>query len=582
MGVKLAETAGFCMGVRRAVDRVLDAARRDRGPIYTYGPLIHNPQTVELLKKRGIMPVGSIAEIPAGAETTLVIRAHGISPAERQQIKARGVRIIDATCPKVGRVQAIIKKYAARGYGIVIVGDAGHPEVTGLLGYAAGRGVVVGTEEEAARIPYTERLGIVAQTTQDTTTYDDIINVIKGKMPQALVFNTICDSTGKRQTEIKELAAQMDAIVIVGGSNSANTRRLVELAEHQGKPTFYIETAEELKNHSWGDYAGIGVSAGASTPNWIIDRVVNDITGFQAQGGGKSRPLFNFWLFLIRTDIYSALGAGSIYLAATLLQGNDAQGVNFGIASLYVFAMHILNRFTDHKINVIGSVREESYQKHEVRYIFLALGALLTALVLALTQGAKPFLFLLLLSLAGVLYNAPLLPNRWRFHSLKEIPGSKNVSMALAWAMVTSVLPAISAGNALESAIFVAFAFAFAFVMVFIRSVFFDILDMQNDRLMGWETIPVVIGRLASLRLLRLLWVLLVVLLAVAFPVGWTPSVSWALIICPFYLLICSKLYDRRAAFSLSGMELWGFLETNYIIAGVVGILWFACVRAAA
>lgn len=581
MGVKLAETAGFCMGVRRAVDRVLDVARRGQRPIYTYGPLIHNPQTVALLEKRGIMPVDSIAEIPAGAETTLVIRTHGISPVERQQIKARGVRIIDATCPKVGRVQAIIKKYAACGYGIVIVGDAGHPEVTGLLGYAAGRGVVVGMKEEAARLPYMERAVIVAQTTQDVAIYDDIINIIRARMPQALVFNTICDSTGKRQTEIKELAAQMDAIVIVGGSNSANTRRLAGLAEQQGKPTFYIETAEELKNHSWGDYAGIGVSAGASTPNWIIDRVVNDITGFQAHGGGKSRPLFNFWLFLIRTDIYSALGAGSLYLAAALLQGHDAQGVNFGIASLYVFAMHILNRFTDHKINIIGSVREESYQKHEVRYIFLALAALLTALILALVQGAKPFLLLLLLSLAGVLYNAPLLPSRWRFHSLKEIPGSKNVSMALAWAMVTAVLPAVGgAGNALQSAIGV--AFAFVFVMVFIRSVFFDILDMQNDRLMGWETIPVVIGRLASLRLLRFLWVLLVVLLTVAFPVGWATSVSWALIICPFYLLICSKLYDRRAAFSLSGMELWGLLETNYIIAGVVGMLWFACVRAAA
>lgn len=580
MGVKLAETAGFCMGVRRAVDRVLDAARKGPGPIYTYGPLIHNPQTVELLKKRGIMPVGTIAEVPGGADTTLIIRTHGISPEERREIKAKGVRIIDATCPKVARVQAIIKKYAARGYRIIIVGDKGHPEVTGLLGYAAGRGVVVGTKEEAARVPYAEQLGIVAQTTQDIDLYDDIINIIKGKMPHVLVFDTICDSTGKRQREIKDLAAQMDAIVIVGGSNSANTRRLAEIAEHQGKPTFYIESAEELKNYPWGRYDRIGVSAGASTPNWIIDCVVNDITGLQAQGGGKSRSLFNFWFFLIRTDIYSALGAGCLYLAAAILRGQALRGDNFLMAALYVYAMHVLNRFTGHKTSLLGSVREISYQRHEALYISLALAALLAALMLAFVQGISAFLLLFALSLSGVLYNARLLPPRWHFQSLKEVPGSKNVSMALAWAVVTSVLPPVGVGLALHAG--TTAAFSFTFVMVFIRSVLSDILDMQNDRLMGRETIPVVVGREASLRMLRFLWVLLFILLVAAFPAGWVTSVSWALIICPFYILICFKLYDRRAAFSLSGMELWGLLETNYILAGVVALLWLACIRATA
>jgi len=580
VGVKLAETAGFCMGVRRAVDRVLDAARQGPGPIYTYGPLIHNPQTVELLKKRGIMPVDSLAEIPACSDATLIIRTHGISPEERRQIKAKGVRIIDATCPRVGRVQAIIKKYAARGYQMIIVGDKGHPEVTGLLGYAAGRGAVVGTREEAEALPYTDKLGIVAQTTQDIDIYADLISIIKRKMPHALVFTTICDSTEKRQREVKNLAAQTDAMVIVGGRDSANTRRLAEIAEHQGKPTFYIETADELKNHPWGSYDRIGVSAGASTPNWIIDRVVNDITGLRAQGGGKSRSLFKLWLFLIRTDIYSALGAGCLYMAAALMQGKVLRGDNFLMASLYVYAMHILNRLTGHKTNVLGSIREVTYHRRETFYICLAVAALLIALVLAFFQGMSALLLLLFLSLAGVLYNARLLPSHWHFQSLKELPGSKNVSMALAWATVTSILPAVGPGFKLYAATVA--AFAFNFVMVFIRSILSDILDMQNDRLMGRETIPVVIGREASLRMLRFIWVLLVVLLAAAFPAGWATSVSWALIICPIYVLICSKLYDRRAAFSLSGMELWGLLETNYIIAGVVALLWLACARAAA
>jgi len=573
MGVKLAETAGFCMGVRRAVDLVLDKARKlGPGTIYTYGPLIHNPQTVALLEKRGILPVASLDEVPDGRETTLVIRSHGISPEERRKIKAKGVTVVDATCPKVARVQAIIKKYAARGYALVIVGDEGHPEVTALLGFTAGRGLVVGTKEAAELLPPAERLVIVAQTTQDQDRYEEITQIIKKKSPQALVFDTICDSTEKRQKEVKNLAVQMDAMVIVGGANSANTRRLAEIAEHQGTPTFYVETAEGLKDHPVGLYSNIGISAGASTPNWIIDRVVNDITSIQAWQGEKSQGLFNFWLFLVRTDIYSALGAGCLYLAGAIMQKLPVRLSNFLIASLYVYAMHVLNRFTDQKANIIGSFREENYLQHEGLYIFLAVGSLFSALLLALTQGTRQFLLLFAISLSGVLYNAHFLPSRRRFRSLKELPGSKNISMALAWAMVTVALPAV--GGSFTPSASQAVAFVFTFAMVFMRSILSDIIDMQNDRLLGRETIPVLVGRKISQRMLKIIWVFLFILLASAYPAGWSASVSIVLIICLFYVLICVKLCDRRAA--LSSMEMWGLLETNYILAGVSALSWLA------
>jgi (E)-4-hydroxy-3-methyl-but-2-enyl pyrophosphate reductase len=573
MGVKLAETAGFCMGVRRAVDLVLDTARKTGpGTIYTYGPLIHNPQTVALLEKRGILPVASLEDVPSGGETTLVIRTHGISPEERRRIRAKGIKVVDATCPKVARVQAIIKKHVALGYRIVIVGDAGHPEVTALLGYSAGRGLVVGTQEEAERLPPAERLGIVAQTTQDQELYEEITHIIKRNSPRALVFDTICDSTEKRQKEVKDLAARMDAMVIVGGANSANTRRLAEIAEHQGKPTFYIETAEGLQDHPLDLYGSIGVSAGASTPNWIIDRVVNDITSLQVQRGKKSPGLFHFWLFLVRTDIYSALGAGCLYLAGAIMQKSDVRVSNFLIASLYVYAMHVLNRFTDQKTNIIGSFREENYLRHETLYIFLAVTTLMAALLLALVQGTGQFFLLFAISLSGVLYNAHFLPSRRRFRSIKELPGSKNVSMALAWAMVTAVLPAVGVEFRLSAGMAVAFVFTFA--MVFMRSILSDIVDMQNDRLLGRETIPVVVGSKKSLHILKIIWVFLLLLLASAYPAGWSASVSIVLIICLFYVLICFKLCDRRAA--LSSMEVWGLLETNYIIAGVSALSWLA------
>jgi (E)-4-hydroxy-3-methyl-but-2-enyl pyrophosphate reductase len=232
MGVKLASTAGFCMGVKRAVDVVLDIARnKGDEKVYTYGPLIHNPQTVELLKKRGIIPISHIDEIEEG---TIVVRAHGISPQEREKIKEKGLKIFDATCPRVARVQSIIKKHSSIGYTVIIVGDKEHPEVAGLLGYAYGNGVVVGSKDEVNALPPFNKVCVVAQTTQNSDQYGEIVERLREKFSDVVVFNTICDSTEKMQAEIKDLSAEMDGIIIVGGKNSANTRRLVMTAKQKG------------------------------------------------------------------------------------------------------------------------------------------------------------------------------------------------------------------------------------------------------------------------------------------------------------------------------------------------------------
>jgi (E)-4-hydroxy-3-methyl-but-2-enyl pyrophosphate reductase len=271
MRVKLAKTAGFCMGVKRAVDMVLDmASDRSHDIIYTYGPLIHNPPTIELLRKRGIVPIGSldgIDQAPPGA--AMIIRAHGISPAERKKIREKGFRIVDATCPKVGHVQAIIKKHAARGFTILIVGDREHPEVNGLLGFAGAAGIVLGSPDELESLPELTKVCVVAQTTQNLEEYTDICNRVRQRFSEAVVFDTICDTTEKRQAEIRALASDTDAVFVVGGQNSANTRRLEKLAKLQGKPAFHIETVEELQKIDIEPYRRIGVSAGASTPNWI-------------------------------------------------------------------------------------------------------------------------------------------------------------------------------------------------------------------------------------------------------------------------------------------------------------------------
>ena len=574
MEIKLAKTAGFCMGVRRAVDIVLEIARHENGRrIYTYGPLIHNPQTIELLKSRGINPVDSVDEIADRENAILIIRAHGIAPAERKKIKESGIKIIDATCPKVGYVQAIIKKHTALGYTVVIVGDKEHPEVDGLLGYTDGRGITIGNTEDVKKMPPLIKVCVVAQTTQDSEDYKNIVDKIKDLYPQAIVFNTICSSTKQRQEEVIAMSREMDAMFVVGGKNSANSRRLADLATKQNTPTFHIETATEIGNISLDSYDHIGISAGASTPNWIIDSVLDRIAEGQNRKLKKVGSLLNLWILAIKTDIYSSLGVGCLSLACMVLQNIPLNISSLIIASFFTYAMHVLNRLISRKppVGFIGSFREETYLLHEKLYLYSAVVCVLVALILAYNNGIIPFMFLFIMALAGILYNMKILPGGWRFQSLKDLPGSKNIFMAAAWGTVTAILPALNNNYSLHPALIIAFAFTFG--VVFIRSAISDILEIQSDKLIGRETIPVLFGKETTLTLLKIISLILLVLLAISNPVGWTTTLSFFLISCILYIWICFQLCDRKSGFSGAVME--GLLETSYIIVGLSVLVWF-------
>jgi (E)-4-hydroxy-3-methyl-but-2-enyl pyrophosphate reductase len=573
MEIKLAKTAGFCMGVRRAVDTVLNVAQHETGRrIYTYGPLIHNPQTIELLKNRGITAISNIEEIPDKDQAVLIIRAHGIAPDERKKIKESGVRIIDATCPKVAYVQAIIKKHTALDYTVIIAGDREHPEVDGLWGYTEGRGIIVSTLTDAEELPAMEKVCIVAQTTQDTDHYSHIAQKIQEKSPQAIVFNTICSSTERRQKEIITLATEMDALFVVGGKSSANTLRLADLAQKQNTPTFHIETSDEIKNIDLTPYKSIGVSAGASTPNWIIDQVVDNIAEAHSSPHQKVGFVLKLWLWAVKTDFYSALGAGCLTLASMLLQKIPVHISSIAVASFFVYAMHVLNRLIGSKESgLIGSFREKSYLQHEKYYRLAAIVSLMIALVLSLADSVFSFLFLFFISLAGGLYNMKILPGGRRFQRLKDITGSKNFFTAVAWGTVTAILPALNVSQNFNAGMAVAFIFTFA--LVFIRSAMSDIMDIQSDKLLGRETIPVVIGKEKTQVLLKIILLILFAILLISYPAGWSSNLSYFLVLCILYIWICFRLCDRRAG--LSGAVIEGLLETSYIIAGFAVFWWF-------
>lgn len=270
----VARSAGFCWGVQRAFNKVLDIARNhpERRPVYTYGPLIHNPQAVHMLEQQGI---GVLDDIPSGLGGTVVIRTHGVPPTERKRLEGSGAKLCDATCPDVGIIQGTVRKHLRLGFYIVIIGHREHPEVKALLGFAEKKGACVNSVEEVKALP--EGLGkvcVVSQSTQQREKFNTLVALLKERYPNCLVFDTICRSTDMRQQEVRELAGKVGAMVVVGGRNSSNTNRLAEISRGMGTPTFLIETDEEINSADFENIYSIGVTAGASTPKWVIERVV--------------------------------------------------------------------------------------------------------------------------------------------------------------------------------------------------------------------------------------------------------------------------------------------------------------------
>jgi (E)-4-hydroxy-3-methyl-but-2-enyl pyrophosphate reductase len=270
----VAKSAGFCWGVQRAFNKVLDIAANhpESHPVNTYGPLIHNPQAVEMLKQKGI---GVIEEIGGRMTGTVAIRTHGIPPAERERLRKSGARICDATCPDVGIIQGTVRKHLRLGYFIVIIGHREHPEVKALLGFAERRGACVNSAEEVEALPPDlGRVCVVSQSTQQREKFDALVGLIRSRYPESVVFDTICRSTDERQREVRELAGKVDAMVVVGGRNSSNTNRLAEISRGMMTPTFLIEDDREILASDFAGMSVIGVTAGASTPSWVIEKVV--------------------------------------------------------------------------------------------------------------------------------------------------------------------------------------------------------------------------------------------------------------------------------------------------------------------
>lgn len=271
--ITVAEHAGACYGVQRALDLVHDVAKHAHGSVHTLGPLIHNPQVVAGLASSGVTVVDNV---PATAGSTLVLRTHGVVPEVEEIAQERGLSVVDATCPYVKRVHHAAERLQRDGYQVLVVGEAGHPEVEAILGHAPGA-VAVASVADLDRLTLSRRVGVVVQTTQAKTTLDAVVSELLARTSEVCVVNTICEATSERQQAAAKLAGASDVMVVIGGRNSANTTRLAEICSAACPRTHHIETPQELEEAWFSGAECIGVTAGASTPTTQIDELVSAI-----------------------------------------------------------------------------------------------------------------------------------------------------------------------------------------------------------------------------------------------------------------------------------------------------------------
>lgn len=276
MEVIVARSAGFCFGVRRAIEMAFRTAETKGGQaIYTLGPLIHNAQVVEELKRRGLSVADDINDVESG---TIIVRTHGVAPEVREEAQKKGLELIDATCPFVGRAQKLAAELAKDGYQVIIVGDKNHPEVEAVAGSSGYTALVVSNADELRRARISARVGVIAQTTQILSNYQECVAALMERAIEIKVHQTICSATRERQHEVQELARQCPVMVVIGGRHSANTTKLAELCRREGATTYHVENAEELNPAWFQNVTKVGVTAGASTPDWIIEGVVRRMT----------------------------------------------------------------------------------------------------------------------------------------------------------------------------------------------------------------------------------------------------------------------------------------------------------------
>ncbi len=469
------------MGVRRAMRLALKAAETSPNPVYTYGPLIHNPQALELLEKLGIR---DLKKSPPPSKGQVIIRAHGIPPQEKKALQESGLEVIDGTCPRVAKVQALARQYSQRGYQVILIGDRDHAEVRGILGYTNGKGWVVSSLKDLEELPKLERYVILSQTTQDEEVFEFLSQEILSRYPGGEVINTICHATHVRQESVRELAQECDTIVVIGGRGSANTNRLAQIAQEEGRRVFLVETPEELPLKDLSQSQKIGLSAGASTPNWLINGVVERLAEL-------GNPFRKGWWLLVNSHLLLSGGLASLYGGLALWLKGDLQWSLMLSALALAFFAHTWNSLVAQvPLSLCNPYKARLYQKYQNLFLGASLLAFVIALIGAYRAGPP---YLLLTALAGGLaapYSLTFLRTLW--------PGNRTLFITLFWAVIALfyALPWPFSPKILGYWAFL------SLLLAFFRALAIDLLDLMEDGFLGRESLAAFWGEKRALQFL--------------------------------------------------------------------------------
>ena len=562
MRVKLARVAGFCMGVRRAMEIALEASRTAPKPVYTLGPLIHNPSALALLEKQG---VSILKDIPEKGEGTVIIRAHGTPPSTIEKLKRAGFYIKNATCPKVVKVQMLAKTYTAKGYYCVLIGDEGHAEVIGILAHAGDKGLLVSSEEDIEKLPKLDKYIILAQTTQDRKRFERWCQKILEKNPGGKIFDTICDATFRRQHEVRRLAKHVEAMVVVGGKSSANTQRLAKIAKECNTFTLAVETADDLDLEKLKNFSSIGVTAGASTPNWVINQVVKQLEALP----GKRETILErgtkqLIRFLLEANLMTGFAGFCLTFGIGMILGLGLRSIIAAVAAgSYIYVMHTLNRLLNREAGRYNDpLRANFLTTHQKALIGFSILLSIVSILASFYLGRNAFLIYLALFLLGALYTARLLTNKRINKKIMVLSGTKSFLVPLAWSIVSVIAPTIDINKFDPKLIMLLFLLSFA--IVFLRSALLDVLEIHGDKIVGKETIAVILGESKTITLIKFVASLIAItsLLLVIFkltPIG----VICFLPISLIFLLLSFKLKGEAIGLLLR-LEL--FVELNFIL----------------
>jgi len=572
MKVIVAKTAGFCWGVRRAMDAVLEASTHSKsGPVQTLGPLIHNPQALDLIGKRGVSVAASPEDVVDG---TVVIRAHGIPIQTLRGLKERQQRgelaIVNATCPEVAKVHSKIKKWSPKGYFTVILGTHGHAESVAHQSFAEHGSVIVANMAEAEALPRErlEKVLIVAQTTFTTKDFQAISEYLRSRAKDCIAENTICEDTWTRQEEARNLAKTVDYVIVVGGKASSNTKHLAELAGHYGKPVQYVETASELDLASFQGTETVGVMAGASTPTWLVEEVV-DVLEQHGKGPERFTRLLNA---AFGTPLRLAVGAAILTLGVSAWTGLPVTWRYAAITALYVLAMYLLAPYLNPLgLGSKGPARARILERNHSFMVGTAVGSLLVAFILAGTLGAGSLLVVAGASLFGMVYKRKVRIGNvvW---SIQSIPGSKDLLVPMALAVVALAMPLWHYGMRWDARVWA--GVILVAVLGFARTTLYNLKDMQNDQILGKETLPIVFGRrttkfllLASLALagVATLWA---AFLKPSAHMGVEVAVIMA---CLAYPVLHLWLFQERFSAGKPLFEPW--VELSFYMAGILAFV---------